>query len=696
MNSVMQEFSPVMIRNIGIIAQIDAGKTTISERFLYYSGQIHRIGEVDNGNTVMDYLEEEKERGITIVAAVAEFPWKTDDELTSINLIDTPGHIDFTVEVERSLRIIDGAVVVLSAVEGVEAQTEKVWRQSDKYSVPKIAFVNKMDRLGADFHRTVKELIEKFPDKQSVPVQIPVGEESNFSGIIDLIEMKAIYFSENGEVLEKKKIPPELIDKSEEARDELISSLSECSDKIAEQYLNEQDISPEMIYQTIRQSVIEEKLIPVLVGSAKKNIGVQPLLDAVNRYLPSPEDKPTFQAHSLKNETPLKLNIKDKNFRGLIFKIVADKSSDLCYMRIYSGTLSLNDTVINSRTKEKYKIKRILRLFSKNITAVESASAGNIVGITGLPTTITGDTLCSPNEQVILEKITFPEPLISMAVEPKSSKDKKHLDDVLNLLCREDPTLSVTYDESTGQRIISGMGELHLEIKSHKIKNDFNLDVRFGNQRVAYRETLKQEILEITGKLEKNISDQDMFAEVKLNLIPVSKLEKGIEIVNKVSKNNSTPVNWIQAAYEALFNGLKTGGNWGYPLIYIKAEILEIIGEPNKTNENTIAGAVFNALNQAILQGTKILEPLVQLTILAPENTIGEISSYIQPKRAIIHSITTVGTSKQMICEVPLAEMFGFSKALPKLSGGRAAFSMEPCGYQEITIDELEKSVTQY
>jgi len=695
MSSAIQQIQPASHRNIGIIAHIDAGKTTVSERFLFYSGKTHKIGEVDSGNTVMDYLDEEKERGITIVAAVAEFPWNTLNQTYSINLIDTPGHIDFTVEVERSLRIIDGAVVILSAVEGVEAQTEKVWRQSDKYNVPKVAFINKMDRLGANFSHTIKELSEKFPEKKISPIHLPVGNESDFCGIMDIVNMRVLYFSQNGENIQMMEIPENLKTTAENARDELISTIAENSDEIAELYLAEKPVSPEILIRNIRNLVLKEILIPVLLGSAKKNIGIQPLLDAINLYLPAPEDKPLFLAHSLKNTKPIKLNISDPEFRGLIFKIIAGNNKDLYYMRVYSGTLSLNDIVINPRTNEKIKIKRILRLFSKNITAVDSAKAGDIIGITGINNTITGDTLCSTHNPAILEKISFPDPLISMAVEPKSSKDKKHLDEVLNILCKEDPTLNITYDDSTGQRIISGMGELHLEIKSHRIKNDFNLDVRFGKQQVAYRETLKNEIPIITGKLEKHANEHEMFAEIDLHLKPIPKLEHGIKVSSKISKSESIPLSWIIAAENALLNGLKTGGNWGYPLIYIQATILDIRGDSSKTTENVVAGAVFDALNSAIQMGTTILEPLVKLTILAPTENIGEINSFIQQKRAIIHSIISIGSSKQMRCEVPLSEMFGFSKALPKLSAGRASFSMEPCGYQEITIQQLENSISK-
>jgi elongation factor G len=680
-------------RNIGIIAHIDAGKTTVTERFLYISGKTHRIGEVDCGNTVMDYLDEERKRGITIVAAVAEFAWSINNSNFRIHLIDTPGHIDFTAEVERSLRIIDGAIVIMSGVEGVEAQTEKVWRQSDNYKTPKIVFINKLDRLGADFQKSLHDLQCKFSDTKIAAIQIPIGLESNLKGFIDLIKMKAYHFDGSPEELfTESKIHHELLKEAEEARAQLMSTLADISDNIAELFIEEKPIPKELIYKEIRKLTITNDFVPVLLGSAKKNIGITALLDAVINFLPSPEDKKLFNAHSIKDDSIKSLDIHDEKFYGLIFKIIAGENTDLHYLRIYSGTLSLNDVVFNPRTKEKIKIKRILRLHSKTITPVETAFAGHIIGLTGVNGAISGDTLCNINNPLILEKITFPEPIISMAVEAKNSKDKKRLEHVLEMLCREDPTLRIENNESTGQRIISGMGELHLEIKAHRIKEDFKLDVIFGKQQVAYRETLKNPIEAIIGEFKKIIGEQELTAKVQILFTPLSDSTNCIKVSSKKLKNKANiPSDWIKAAEEALINGLKTGGNWGYSLININAEILSIEGEQDKTTENAVAGAVFNALNKAIANGTSLLEPLVKLQILSPEECVGEISSYIQMKRALIHNIETIGKSKQMICEVPLSEMFGFSKALPKLSGGRASFSMEPCGYNVISIKELEK-----
>ena len=673
------------IRNVGIIAHIDAGKTTTTERFLYYSGKTHRIGEIDNGTTVMDYLDEERERGITIVAAAAAFPWQSG----MIHLIDTPGHIDFTAEVERSLRVIDGAVVIFSAVEGVEAQSEKVWYQSDHYNVPKLAFINKLDRLGASFERVYGEICNKFTDVKPCAIQLPVGEESELSAIIDLIDMKMVSFDgEDGGDIRYSDIPEEIRDTADLAREELITTVSDFSDKIAELYLDESEIPRELFISELRRLVIDNKIVPVFTGSSKKNIGIQTLLDAIVELLPSPADRSVYKGINPKTGEEVEISVDGNDFCGMIFKIVAGDSADLLYLRTYSGKLHLSDTLFNPRTREKVRIKRLLRLYSKNIEAVEEVGPGDIVGIIGPSNVATGDTLCAVNHHILLEKITFPEPVISMAIEPKSTNERAKLDSVLDLICREDPTLDLRIHEATGQRLLSGMGELHLEINCHRIRDEFKVDARFGMPQVAFRETLKKAVT-VTGVFDKTIGEQDLFAEVEIELNPVPKLEEGISVHSDVPSMISK--DWVDTAEKTLLDGLKTGGNWGYPLIYIKGVVKNINGDQIKTNEGAVAGAVLNALQEAILKGTKLLEPLVKLDIISPENVIGEITGYIQARRAIIHGIENIAASKHLSCEVPLAEMFGFSKALPKLSGGRAAFSMEPCGYQEISPSDLEK-----
>ncbi|MFA6569576.1 MAG: translation factor GTPase family protein, partial [Victivallales bacterium] len=456
----------------------------------------------------------------------------------------------------------------------------------------------------------------------------------------------------------------------------------------------EKEIPGEMLKCEIRKLVISNKLIPVLAGSAKKNIGVQPVIDAVCDYLPSPNDRYSYPGINPKTGQHIEIKDTDQAFCGLVFKLIAGGSADLLYVRTYSGRLKFNDTLLNTRTNEKVRVKRLLRLYAKNIESAEEVGPGDIVGVIGPANTFTGDTLCAVNRPVLLEKIVFPEPVISIAVEPKSIKDKDRLNMTIDLLCREDPTLTVSKNDATGQTLISGMGELHLEINCHRLKNDFHLEARFGRPQVAFRETLKSEI-EATGIFNRTIGDREYYAEVKIKLTPVPRLEKGIEVLNEIKNRNSIPNSWIASSLETLNNGLRTGGNWGYPLIYIRGEILEIKGLPDKTIESSVAGAVLDGLQQAIRKtGTTLLEPIVRVDILSPENNIGEINGYLQARRAVIHRIESLPDIKHLSAEVPLSEMFGFSKALPKLSGGRAAFSMEPCGYQEISAHDLERMIT--
>ncbi|MCK5844405.1 MAG: GTP-binding protein [Victivallales bacterium] len=677
------------IRNVGIIAHIDAGKTTTTERFLYYSGKTHRIGEVDSGNTVMDYLDEERERGITIVAATAAFPWTSDGRTRLIHLIDTPGHIDFTAEVERSLRVCDGAIVIFSAVEGVEAQSDKVWRQSSKYKLPKIAFINKLDRMGASYVKVRAEIDEKFSDVALCPVQLPIGEESSLSGIIDLVEMKLLRFEENdGSVVRSDDIPDELSEQADAAREEMLAILSDHSDLIAEAYLEELHIESETLISEIRGLTIKGEIVPLFAGSAKKYIGIQPLLNGIARYLPSPDERGLIQAANPGSGSLEEVEPDSSDFSGLVFKVLAGGSADLLYLRSYSGVLRVNDKLLNPRTGEKVKIKRLLRLYSKNVEPVDEVGPGDIVGVIGPAGVVTGDTLCSPSHPLLLENITFPDPILSIAVEPKSSKNKERLDEVLRILCREDPTLQVMTHENTGQKLLSGMGELHLEINCGRIREEFKVEAKFGMQQVAFRETLIKRTT-VRGMFKRTIADQEVWAEAEIELEPVPKLPEALLITSELPKN--LPAEWRESAVSHLLNGMKTGGNWGYSLIYIKGVVTELKGDSSKTTEAAVAGAVLDALHAALKQGTKLLEPLVKLEILAPESVIGEITGYVQARRAVIHGIDDTGSSKKLLCEVPLAEMFGFGKALPKLSGGRAAFSMEPCGYQEISSEDLDR-----
>ncbi len=668
------------IRNFGIIAHIDAGKTTTTERMLYYSGKTHRLGEVDDGTAIMDYLDEERQRGITIISAAAAFPWQD----CRLHLIDTPGHIDFTAEVERSLRVIDGAVVIFSGVEGVEAQSETVWRQADHYHLPRLAFINKLDRLGASFDRVCAEINDKF-DHKALILQVPVGIEQNFNALIDLVACRRLTFEgEDGETVAETEIPAELADQATATRRELIERLADFSDPVAELYLADEEIPTELLRREIRRLTLENVIVPVLAGAAKRNLGVQPLLDAVVAYLPSPADVGAVTGISLKTGAEVQMPpAPDAPFSGLVFKVKANPSADLYYLRTYSGVLKTGANVFVPRTGDTVRIKRILRIYAQRTEALDKVGPGDIVGFLGPRNIVTGDTLCERNRALTYERMTFPEPVISMALEPKSSQDRDKLDESLALICREDPTLTLSRDENTGQRILAGMGELHLEINVHRLAADFHLGVKCGEPRVAYRETVQTPV-ETHTQFHKVLGDQELFAGVRIALRPEPNPEQPFRVENKV-RGREVGKNLIQAALQALTDGLKTGGNYGYPLTYIAAELLELETQRDKTTEGAVLGAVLQALDQAIREaGTVILEPIMKLEILAPEEHLGEISNDIQSRRGLILDVTSVSRLKRTLCEVPLAEMFGFSKAIPKLTGGRGAFTMEPCGYKPV------------
>lgn len=666
------------IRNLGIIAHIDAGKTSTTEGLLFFSGLTHRYGNIDEGTTVMDFLPDERARGITIMAAAAVIPWGSYE----YHLIDTPGHIDFTAEVERSLRAIDGAVVIFSAVEGVEAQSEKVWHQADGYGVPKIAFVNKMDRIGASYSRTCQEIDEKFGGV-ALPMQFPDGEESDFHGMVDLLAMEYLQFTgDRHEVVQRIPVPEELRKDAEAAREALLEKLSDHSDEIANLFLEGAEIPLELLHGEIRRLTLSRKLVPVFLGSAKREIGVQPLADAIGLYLPSPVDVKEYPAVDRRTgkETAVHADSKEP-FAGFIFKINASNTADLFFLRIYSGTLHGNDQLVNARTGEKVRAKQLYRIYAKSTEQIQEAGPGDIVGLTGLKDCGIGDTLCAPQRVLSFGGIAFPEPVISMVVEPKFSKDKDKLDDALNLLCREDQTLRRSTAEETGQRVVSGMGELHLEVSLKRVSTDFGVDIRTGEPRVAYRETLLKPAT-IHAVFNKTIGDAVFYAEVTVDFSPMERTGEPFEITDET--RGVIPRALTDAALQALGDGLKTGGLQGYPMIFVKASLKDLKFAQETTTPGAVAGAVNDAITQAFQQaGTVVLEPVMKLEVLAPEDTVGEISMYLQPRRAIISDMVQVGTMRKIICHVPLAEMFGFGKALPRLSGGRGSFSLEPSGYQE-------------
>ncbi|MCQ2397497.1 MAG: elongation factor G [Lentisphaeria bacterium] len=666
------------IRNLGIIAHIDAGKTSTTEGLLFFSGQTHKYGNIDDGNTVMDFLPDERARGITIMAAAAVIPWKSYE----YHLIDTPGHIDFTAEVERSLRAIDGAVVIFSAVEGVEAQSEKVWHQADTYSVPKIAFVNKMDRIGASYNRTCDEINEKFGGV-ALQMQLPDGEESAFHGMVDLLKMKYLQFQgEHNETINSIDIPAELSEAAQSARDALIEKVADHSDEVAALFLDGEEVPLDLLRREIRRLTLARELVPVYLGSAKREMGVQPLADAIGEYLPSPEDITEYKATDRRTGKEIAAHADPKEaFAGFIFKINASNTADLFFVRIYSGSIHANDQLINARTGEKVRAKQLYRIYAKSTEQIQEAGPGDIVGLTGLKDCGIGDTLCAPQRVLSFGGIVFPEPVISMVVEPKLSKDKDKLDDALGLLCREDQTLMRSTAEETGQRVVSGMGELHLEVSLKRVSTEFGVEIRTGEPRVAYRETLVQPTT-IHTVFNKTIGESIFYAEVTIDFAPRERTGEPFEI--KDATRGTIPRALIDSALQALNDGLRTGGLQGYPMIFVNATLKDLKFSQETTTPGAVAGAVNDAIMQAFQQaGTVILEPVMKLEVLAPEDTVGEISMYLQPRRAIISDMIQIGIMRKIICQVPLAEMFGFGKALPRLSGGRGSFSLEPCGYQE-------------
>ena len=679
------------VRNISIIAHIDAGKTSTTEGILYYSGLSHRYGNIDDGTTVMDYLPEERARGITIIASAATIPWKN----YSFHLIDTPGHIDFTAEVERSLRVIDGAVVIFSAVEGVEAQSEKVWRQAASYSVPKIAFVNKMDRVGASFERTVAEINEKFGDC-ALPMQLPIGVEDGFEGMIDILSGKALHFQgeRNREIVEAE-LTEEQKAQWQEGWNALIEKVSAYSDPVTELYLDEKEIPTSLLKSEIRRLTLEQKLVPVYCGTAKKSLGIQPLCDAVIDYLPSPLDCAARKAFSTKNEEEVEIAPNPSgDFTGFIFKVIASKTADIFFVRVYSGKLKTNDTVLNTRTGQKVRARQLFRIYAKSTELIEEAETGEIVGITGLKDCGIGDTLCGGKLAVAFAPIVFPEPVISMVVEPKSSKDKDKLDEALEMLCREDQTLRRSISDDTKQRMLSGMGELHLEINLKRLMDEFHLEIRCGEPRVAYRETIGTTVQE-SVVFDRMLGEVHLLAEVTVELAPLPRGGAMYEVRNAIKPapgGAMPPKAIVQAAEHTLGDALRTGGLKGYPLIYLAATLKQLKYTPDLTTEGAVAGAVLQAVDQALARaGTMILEPVMHLEVVAPVDCMGEITMYLQQRRAVIRDMVNLDPVRKMICEVPLAEMFGFGKALPKLSGGRGSFTMEPSGYQELPANLAQK-----
>jgi elongation factor G len=670
------------LRNIGIIAHIDAGKTTLTERMLFYAGASHRMGEVDKGTTRTDVDPEEQQRGITIYSACVTFDWKD----VTINLIDTPGHVDFTAEVERSLRVLDGGVIVFSAREGVEAQSETVWRQADRYHVPRIAFINKMDREGADFGAVLKEMRQRL-EANPVVLSIPIGAgpphvKDAFGGIIDLIAMKMLTFTEEsqGAKVVENKIPDEHLSRAEAARGQMLEQLYDTSDELMELALQEAPVPKDLLRRVIRDATLHELIQPVLCGSALDFIGVQPVLDAVAHYLPSPAELPPVSGTNpkKKDNEETRAPTPEDPFCGLVFKIEAEKTGDLAYVRVYSGSLKANTRVYNPGKDKKENAAQLWQVKpGGKASKIDRVECGDIVGVIGLRHSVTGDTICDTQQPILLETIEFPETVISMAIEPESSTERKKLADTLDLMRRQDPTFQARENEETGQTLISGMGELHLEVIKHRLLRDFNLDVKVHNPRVSYRETI-QNAVDVTGQCQRQIAGKNTFAKLNIHMEPT---ESGSGAVSNRAFD-ALPDEFLQPAMEELRACCQGGGMFGYPLTRVKITVTG--GEVHDTDSSEVAFRI--AANDAFDRGLDqasvvLLEPIMRLQISTPEENLGDIISNLQQKRAIIHGNTHRGRETVIDAEAPLSQLFGFAGELRSLSQGRASCTMEPSTY---------------
>ncbi len=666
------------VRNIGIVAHIDAGKTTTTERILFYAGRTHRLGNVDDGNTVTDWMIQERERGITITSAAITCTWRN----VRINLIDTPGHVDFTIEVERSLRVLDGAVGVFCAVGGVQPQSETVWRQADRYNVPRIAFINKMDRMGADFASCVAEIRTKL-HANPVCLQLPIGQAETFSGIIDLLEMKALKYDESseGRAVTEFEIPVELKEAAAAARAELCVKVAEADETIMEAYFAQPELSAEVLRGAIRRAVIAGKLVPVLCGSSLRNKGVQQLLDAVMWYLPSPLDRPPVEATDLKSETKV---IREQSasapLTALVFKIATDAYvGRLFFVRIYSGTLKKGQNVFNPRGRKRERIMKIVRLFADEQTDVDELGVGEIGAIVGLKDATTGDTLCAENQPVYLERITVPEPVMFMAIEPKARADKDKLSESMSLLSAEDPTCQVRVDPETGQTILSGMGELHLEILVDRLRREFKCEANTGRPMVSYYETVTAPG-KSTYLFDRELGGKRHYAQLTVEVVPQKRGSgHAVEIASTVRRKIADE-KLVDCVEQGLTDGILTGVLARYPMTDVLAKVTEVVitDEETATDVAFRTAAVMGFREAALAASPELLEPIMSLDIVTPADYVGDIMGDVNGRRGSVRDMTTRGDMQIVRAQVPLAELFGYSTAIRSLSRGRASYTMEP------------------
>jgi len=700
----MRDFAIEKIRNIGVIAHIDAGKTTTSERILFYTGKTHKIGEVHEGDTTMDWMEQERERGITITSAATTCFWRD----CKINLIDTPGHIDFTAEVQRSLRVLDGAVVVFDGVSGVEPQSETVWHQADKFGVPRLCFINKIDRMGASFVHSLETIWDRLT-KSAVALQLPIGEEENFEGVIDLIHLKSIRFNgEHGENLEIGEVPAKLAEEAKKWREKLVEKVAETDEKLAEKYLSAVEITVQEIKEALRRGVIANKIVPVYCGSSLKNKGVQCVLDGVVDYLPSPVDIASIKGTDPNDNKKIERHAKDDEpFAALVFKIATDPFvGQLSFFRVYSGVLNAGSYVLNCSEDKQERIGRLLRMHANHREEIKEVRAGDIAATVGLKYTTTGDTLADPANPIILEKIVFPEPVISIAIEPKTRADQEKMGIALKKLAEEDPTFRISTNEETGQTLIAGMGELHLDIIVDRMRREFKVEANVGKPQVAYKETITGEA-EAEGKYVRQSGGRGQYGHAWLRIAPLTSEERaeipdkkikdksrGFLFVNEI-KGGTIPNEYIPAVEKGSREAMDRGVVAGYPLVDIKVSLYD--GSYHEVDSNEIAFkiAASMALQAAVKKARPvILEPIMKVEVITPENFMGDVVGNLSSRRGEIQKMSERAGMKVIDAQVPLAQMFGYATELRSMTQGRANYTMEFDHYQQVPRNIAEEIIT--
>jgi elongation factor G len=676
-----QEIALDRVRNIGIMAHIDAGKTTTTERILYYTGRTHKMGEVHEGAATMDWMAQEQERGITITSAATTAQWRDH----RINIIDTPGHVDFTVEVERSLRVLDGAIAVFDSVAGVEPQSETVWRQADRYAVPRIAFINKLDRTGADFFAAVQSMVDRLGAKP-VPIQLPIGQEEHHRGVVDLVEMRAVTYTDDlGTKMEIEDIPAELLEQAQEYHHQLIDSVADHDDELMETYLvDETAVTPEMLKRALRAATLDISITPILAGSAFKNKGVQPLLDAVIDYLPSPLDVPPI--HGIDPRTEHELSRKaalDEPFSALAFKVMSDPYvGKLTYVRVYSGQLKAGERVLNTTTGKTERISRILQMHANHREEREDLGAGEIAALVGVKNTTTGDTLAVETAPIKLEAMEFPDPVISVAVEPKTKGDQDKLSQGLQRLAEEDPTFRVRTDEETGQTLIAGMGELHLEIIVDRLKREFSVDANVGRPQVAYRETIDRPVQKVEGKFVRQTGGRGQYGHAVIDMEPFS--GGGYEFVDKIV-GGKVPKEYIPSVDLGIQEAMESGVLAGYPVVDIRVELVDGSFHDVDSSEISFKVAGSMAFKEAMKRAKpKLLEPVMAVEVVTPEEYLGDVMGNLNSRRGRVEHLEPRGNAQAIRAKVPLAEMFGYATDLRSMTQGRATFTMQFDRYEDV------------